>query len=176
MRIISGKFKGRHIIPPKNFSARPTTDFAKESLFNVLNNNVDFGNAHVLDLFSGTGSISYEFISRGALAVTSIEVNNRHASFIRETAKALNMNINIIQMNAFLYLKKTKQQFDIIFCDPPYQLDGILSIPELVFENDLLKKEGWLIMEHSSKINFSETTHFSECRNYGSVHFSFFNV
>ena len=174
MRIISGKLKGRHISPPKNFSARPTTDFAKESLFNVLNNIIDFEQAYILDLFSGTGSISYEFISRGAGFVVAVEVNNKHASFIRDTARDLKLNINIVQMNAFLYIKKTKQQFDVIFCDPPYQLEGINTIPELVFENNLLKQDGWLIIEHSSKINFNDHEHFFETRNYGSVHFSFF--
>ena len=174
MRIISGKNKGRHIVPPKDFSARPTTDIAKESLFNILTNNYDLEEISALDLFSGTGGISYEFISRGAKNVTSVEVKDKHAHFIRETAHKLSMNIKVVQQNAFLFIKKTKQKFDIIFCDPPYQLDGILLIPDLVFEHNLLLPGGCLIVEHSSKQDFSTFNYFTECREYGKVHFSFF--
>lgn len=176
MRIISGKNKGRHIDPGKDFSARPTTDVAKEGLFNILNNHFDFENITVLDLFSGTGSISYEFVSRGVNKITAVEVNYRHASFIRTTAKKLSMNINIVQTNAFLYIKKTKQKFDLIFADPPYQLSDLSLIPDVVFDHNILSDDGWLIVEHSSKHNFSTHKYFKECREYGKVHFSFFVV
>lgn len=174
MRIISGKCKGRHIVPPKNFTIRPTTDFAKEGLFNILNNKICFEDIEVLDLFSGTGSLSYEFSSRGASSVVSVEVNSKHCSFIRETANSLKLNISVVQMNAFLYLKKSKHQFDLIFCDPPYKLEGIAQIPDLIFENDFLLDEGLFVFEHSSHYDFTENPHFIELRKYGSVHFSFF--
>jgi len=174
MRIISGNNRGRTIVPPKFFSARPTTDIAKESLFNILTNLYDFEEISALDLFSGTGSISYEFGSRGVNKVISVEINNKYAEFIRETSKKLSMNIRVIQQNAFLFIKKSKQKFDIIFCDPPYQLDGIEQIPELVFENNLLLPGGCLIVEHSKIQDFSAYKYFTECREYGKLHFSFF--
>ena len=176
MRIISGKNKGRQIDPGKDFSARPTTDVAKEGLFNILNNHFDFENISVLDLFSGTGSISYEFASRGVEKVTSVEVNFRHASFIRNTAQKLSMSIHVVQTNAFLYIKKTKQKFDLIFADPPYQSLDLSSIPDIIFEHNVLSDDGWLILEHSSKHDFSSHQYFKECREYGKVHFSFFVV
>ncbi len=175
MRIVSGINKGRQIIPPKDLKARPTTDFAKESLFNILNNKIDFENISVLDVFSGTGSISYEFASRGAKSVTSVEINFKHVSFIRSEAKKLNMNIKVVQANAFYYLKKTKINFDVIFCDPPYDVEGIEQIPEIVFNNNLLVQDGILILEHSKNYNFSENPNFKDVRQYGSVHFSFFS-
>ncbi len=175
MRIISGINKGRQIIPPKGLKARPTTDFAKESLFNILNNKIDFESISVLDIFSGTGSISYEFASRGAKSVISVEINSKQVSFIRNEAKKLDMNIKVVQANAFYYLKKTKLNFDIIFCDPPYDIKGIDQIPDIVFNNNVLLPEGILILEHSKNYNFSDYTYFKELRQYGSVHFSFFS-
>lgn len=175
MRIISGSHRGRHIEPPKNLKARPTTDFAKTALFNILQNCVNFNDIEVLDLFSGTGSISYEFASRGAKSVISIENNFSNYSFIREMAKKLNFNINVINSNAFSFVQKAKLEFDVIFCDPPYDNENISTLPNLIFENNLLKKDGILIVEHSKKINFSEHSCFKEVRNYGSVHFSFFS-
>ncbi|MBP3482426.1 MAG: RsmD family RNA methyltransferase [Alistipes sp.] len=175
MRIISGKYRGRVIEPPRNLRARPTTDFAKENLFNVLNNIIDYGQTDVLDLFSGTGSISYEFASRGARSVTSVEVNATHHSFIKETARKLGCeNFYAVRANAFLYLKNAVKRFDLIFSDAPYDLEGSEQIIELVFERDLLNDDGVLIFEHSSKKNFSSNEHFWQSRSYGSVNFSFF--
>ena len=175
MRIISGKYRGRTIVPPRNLRARPTTDFAKENLFNVLTNLVDFEECDILDLFSGTGSISYEFASREARSVTSVEVNSVHHNFIRQTAKELKFeNFYAVKANAFLYLKSCSKKFDIIFSDAPYDLEGSAEIISLVFERDLLNDDGFLIFEHSKEQNFSDHPKFLQSRSYGSVQFSFF--
>ncbi|MFI3303976.1 MAG: RsmD family RNA methyltransferase [Rikenellaceae bacterium] len=175
MRIVSGKYKGRLITPPKNLRARPTTDFAKENLFNVLNFIVDFEDCDVLDLFSGTGSISYEFASRGARSVTSVEINSVHHSFIRRTAADLKFeNFYAVKANVFLYLKSCTKQFDIIFSDAPYDLDGSEDVVRLVFEKNLLSEGGLFIFEHSTSLEFSEHPYFWQSRSYGSVQFSFF--
>ena len=175
MRIISGSCGGRMINPPKNLRARPTTDFAKENLFNVLNNMVDFEELDVLDLFSGTGSISYEFASRGARSVTSVEINAVHHNFIRSTAKSFGMdNLYPVKANVFLYLKSCSKQYDLIFSDAPYDLEGSEEVIDLVFERDLLKEEGIFIFEHSKGKDFSSHPKFVRQRSYGSVQFSFF--
>lgn len=175
MRIVSGKYKGRHINPPKNFKARPTTDFAKENLFNILNNNFDFSELAVLDLFSGTGSISYEFASRGCNSVISVESNFKHHIFIKKTIEELSLhNIRAIKSDVFRYVKSCKEKFDIIFADPPYELEEIESIPDFIFEHQILKTEGWLIVEHGDKTNFSKHKGFKETRKYGGVNFSIF--
>lgn len=175
MRIISGKYRGRTIVPPKNLKARPTTDFAKENLFNVLNNMVDYEECDVLDLFSGTGSIAYEFASRGAKSVTSVEVNGVHHAFIKDTARKLGCeNFYAVHANAFLYLKNTAKSFDIIFADAPYDLEGSEQIIELAFGGGHLNDGGLLIFEHSAKHDFSEHPCFMQSRSYGSVNFSFF--
>ena len=175
MRIISGKYRGRTIVPPRNLRARPTTDFAKENLFNVLVNRVEFEELDVLDLFSGTGSISYEFASREARSVTSVEVNSVHHNFIRQTAKELKFeNFFAVKANVFLYLKSCTKQFDLIFSDAPYDLEGREEVINLVFEKNLLREDGFLIFEHSKDKNFSEHPYFWQSRSYGSVQFSFF--
>lgn len=175
MRIISGKFKGRSITPPGNLRARPTTDFAKENLFNILNNTIDFEECEVLDLFSGTGSVSYEFISRGAKSVTSVEVNAVHHNFIKSVAKKLEMdNLYATRANAFLYIKGCKKQFDVIFADPPYDIEGSDKIPDMIFEGGLLADNGILILEHSKNMDFSSHPDYYDMRSYGSVHFAFF--
>ena len=175
MRIISGKYRGRTIVPPRNLRARPTTDFAKENLFNVLTNLVDFEECDILDLFSGTGSISYEFASREARSVTSVEINSVHHNFIRQTAKELKFeNFYAVKANAFLYLKSCSKKFDIIFSDAPYDLEGSEEIVSLVLERDLLKDDGFLIFEHSKELDFSSHPKFWQQRSYGSVQFSFF--
>ncbi len=175
MRIISGKYRGRTIVPPRNLRARPTTDFAKENLFNVLVNLVDFEELDVLDLFSGTGSISYEFASREARSVTSVEVNSVHHNFIRQTAKELKFeNFFAVKANVFLYLKSCTKQFDLIFSDAPYDLEGSEEVIALVFEKNLLREDGFLIFEHSKDKNFSDHPNFWQSRSYGSVQFSFF--
>ncbi len=174
MRIISGSHSGRQIFPDKNFSARPTTDFAKENLFNILTNYIDFEEIRVLDLFSGTGSISYEFASRGAQEIISVEANYKHYAFILKTAKELGFkNMKIYKTDVFIACKKLKgQKFDIIFADPPYNLDKIQEIPATIFDNDLLGENGIAIIEHPERIQFSTHPRFSEHRQYGSVNFS----
>lgn len=175
MRIISGKFKGRAINPPKNLRARPTTDFAKENLFNILTNLVEFDQCDILDLFAGTGSISYEFASRGAKSITSVEINAVHHNFIRTTAKALGAdNIFVVKANVFLYLRSCTKSFDIIFSDAPYDLDGLEQVVSLVLDGDILKQDGIFIFEHSDKYNFENHPLFWQSRSYGSVQFSLF--
>lgn len=175
MRIISGKYKGRAINPPRNLRARPTTDFAKENLFNVLGNLVDFEECDVLDLFAGTGSISYEFASRGVRSVTSVEIKTVHHAFIGRTASELGIdNLYAIKANAFLYLKSATKQFDIIFSDAPYDLDGAEEIIRLVLEQECLTDEGFLVFEHSKGKDYSSHPNFWQQRSYGSVQFSFF--
>ena len=175
MRIISGIYRGRPLNPPRNLRARPTTDFAKENLFNVLTNIVDFEDIDVLDLFSGTGSISYEFASREAHSVTSGEINSVHHNFIRQTARDLKFeNFYAVKANVFLYLKSCTKKFDLIFSDAPYDLEGSDEVIKLVFERDLLKDEGFLIFEHSKDQHFEEHPNFWQTRSYGSVQFTFF--
>ncbi len=175
MRIISGKYRGRIITPPRNLRARPTTDFAKENIFNVLTSIIEIDECDVLDLFAGTGSISYEFASRGARSVTSVEINAVHFNFIRQTAKQLGFeNFYPLKANAFLYLKSCKKQFDIIFSDAPYDLEGSEAIVELVLEGDMLREDGILIFEHSKNQNFSSHKNFWQSRSYGSVNFTLF--
>lgn len=175
MRIISGSCGGRTINPPKNLRARPTTDFAKENLFNVLGNVVDFEGIDVLDLFAGTGSISYEFASRGAASVTSVEINAVHYNFIRATAKSYGLtNIHPVKANVFLYLKSCTKKYDVIFSDAPYDLEGSESVVDMVLEKGLLKEGGIFIFEHSKNKDFSSHPRFSRLRSYGSVQFSIF--
>lgn len=175
MRIISGRYRGRTIVPPRNLRARPTTDFAKENLFNVLSNLVDFEDLDVLDLFSGTGSISYEFASRDAKSVTSVEVNSVHHNFIRQTARDLKFeNFYAVKANVFLYLKSCTKKFDLIFSDAPYDLEGSEEVIRLVFESELLAEDGILIFEHSKDQDVSNMPHYWQTRSYGSVQFSFF--
>lgn len=176
MRIISGQFKGRNIIPPKNLKARPTTDFAKENLFNILNGMIDYEECDVLDLFSGTGSISYEFASRGAASITSVEINRVHWSFISKTMKDLQVeNSFVVNANVFLYLKSCTKQFDVIFSDAPYDLKVSLDVIDLVKEKQLLKPGGILIFEHSDQVKLEDREGFQQHRSYGSVNFSFFS-
>lgn len=175
MRIISGKFKGKRINPPQNIMARPTTDFAKESLFNLLNNRIDIEDADVLDLFSGTGSISLECVSRGAREVIGIELAQRQADFIRKTIAQLNItNYRLLRTDVFRFLDSCKIQFDFIFADPPYDLPTLPTLPQIIFEKGLLKTDGIFVLEHPAKYDFSEHPHFCDHRNYGSVNFTFF--
>lgn len=175
MRIISGTHKGRQLHPPAKEDVRPTTDIAKEALFNIFRNYVDFEDINVLDLFAGTGSISFEFASRGARKVISVEQNARLVKFISETARQLQFsNIQVIRGDVFRSLEFFSTPFDIIFADPPYNMQGIAEIPELIFEKKLLQAEGWLILEHSDAFDFSAHPMFCEVRQYGKVHFSIF--
>ena len=175
MRIVSGRFKGRIFTPPKNIKARPTTDIAKEGLFNIISNYYNFEEITVLDLFSGTGSISFEFASRGCQSVHLVEMDFTHFNFINKVKGELKLDqITPIRHNAFKFLKNCKLQFDIIFADPPYDIQGIEQIPEQVFAHQLLKPNGWLIVEHSKRTDLSSLINYKETRNYGNVHFSFF--
>ncbi len=175
MRIISGKYGGRIIKPPGNFKARPTTDLAKESLFNILSNHWNFNELDILDLFSGTGSVGFEFISRGAASVVMIERNYTHFRFIRKVAQMLPVeNVRIMKADVCKAISKINQHFDIVFADPPYDMPDFESIPGLVFENNLLKPGGWFILEHSSNQDFMNSRGFFDSRKYGSVNFSFF--
>ncbi|MDR1679428.1 MAG: RsmD family RNA methyltransferase [Prevotellaceae bacterium] len=175
MRIVSGTHKGLRLSPPNNITARPTTDFAKESLFNILVNRVDFEKLVALDLFAGTGGISYELASRGCPLVTAVEMNRRHADFIRKTCNALKLDaIHLIQGDVFKFVAACRTQFDLIFADPPYDLSALDSLPDLIFEKELLKPGGVFILEHPARKSFAEHPHFVEHRHYGNVNFSFF--
>lgn len=160
---------------PRNFKARPTTDFAKENLFNVLVNYLDFEDTSALDLFAGTGSISIELVSRGCSRVISVEKDRDHHSFICKVMQELKTDKCIpIRGDAFKFIKGSRQQFDFIFADPPYELQGLETIPNLIFENNLLKEDGLFVLEHGKSDNFEDHPHFVERRIYGSVNFSFF--
>ena len=176
MRIISGSHRGRQIFPDKNFSARPTTDFAKENLFNVLTNYLDIEGIKVLDLFSGTGSISYEFASREASEIIAIELNYKHYAFIKRMAGELGFKqMKIYKTDVFIACKKLKgQKFDIVFADPPYNLERINDIPAAIFDNELLADDGIAVIEHPASADFSTCPRFAEHRSYGSVNFSIF--
>jgi len=174
MRIISGKNRGRQIVAPANLPVRPTTDLGKESLFNILNNYFFFDRVEVLDLFAGTGNITYEFASREALSVTAIDNNSACVDFIRKTINKLGyQNVAIIKNDAFFFISKCKQQYDIIFADPPYDLEGIEQIVESVFTNHLLKPNGWLVIEHCKAHDFTTHPNFYDHRTYGKLNFSF---
>ncbi len=175
MRIVSGKLRGRRIQPPVNLPVRPTTDFAKEGLFNVLNNMVDFESLKVLDLFTGTGSIALEFISRGAVEVTAVDSNNRCIDFIKKTAENFGVsNLKAVRSNCFVFLRHSIAQYDLVFADPPYELAEIKGIPDVVLAAGVLNDDGMFIMEHSSGNSFTDHPNFLEHRQYGSVNFSFF--
>ena len=177
MRIISGVYKGKRLYPGRNFKARPTTDFARENLFNVINNYFDFDDLQVLDLFSGTGIITYEFASRGSRSVDSVEANSRHHAYIQKTVRDLKLDkVSAIRADAFRFLKHTPRKYDLIFADPPYDLKDLDQIPFLIFSRDLMNDGGWFILEHGRAYDFSAYPHFRELRKYGSVHFSIFEI
>jgi len=173
LRIISGKYKGKHFGNIKKLKARPTTDRAKESLFNILNNIIYFEDIKFLDLFSGTGSISYEFASRGCGNITCIDIDYNHIRYIKKTSEELNFDFNIIKTDAFKFLKSAKNKYNLIFADPPFNMENFEDIPILIKENNFLLENGILIIEHSDKFNFSKTIPY-ETRSYGKVCFSFF--
>lgn len=176
MRIISGAFKGKRIMAPKKLPSRPTTDMAKEGLFNILNNHYYFDDCIVLDLFSGTGNISYEFASRGSKQITAVDSNANCIKFIEKTAIELNFDIDPIKSDVFKYLERTKVKADIIFADPPYAMarEDFEKIVNLVFQKELLLEDGKLIIEHSVHTDLSNLKHFTKKRKYGGSVFSFF--
>ena len=175
MRIVSGTHGGRTVTAPKGLPVRPTTDFAKEALFNILQNRYDFETLKVLDLFSGIGNISYEFASRGAKQIIAVDSHYQCCAFIKETNEKLGFkNITVLKSDAFQYLKRCNETFDIIFADPPFDMLTTKEIPSLVFEKTMLNPGGCFILEHSDQLSFAKTEHFLEQRNYSRVNFSIF--
>ncbi len=176
MRVISGIYKRRRFDVPPTFKARPTTDFAKENLFNVLNNYLDFeGGINALDLFSGTGSISLELVSRGCDRVLSIEKDPQHYAFINKVMKEIKAdNWFPVRGDVFRFIERCGETFDFIFADPPYALPNLNEIPDQIFEHQLLKEDGLFVLEHGKNLQFDQHPHFVEHRHYGSVNFSFF--
>ena len=176
MRIISGKYGGRKIHPPSKMPyTRPTTDIAKEGLFNILGNNIQFVGIKTLDIFGGTGSISYELASRGATDLTIIEKDPKMADFIKTTIASLNIdNSRVIKMDVFKFLENCTDQFDFIFAGPPYALRNIDDLPGLIREKDLLLPGGYFVLEHTPANNYEEFPNFKTVRNYGTTLFSFF--
>jgi len=175
VRIICGAYKGRTIDTGHKLAVRPTTDFAKEGLFNILSNRFDLSSFDVLDLFSGSGNIAYEFASRGCRDVHAVEIEPRHATFIRATAEKLGFRqMRVIRDDVFHFLTICKANYNIVFADPPYEMPQINEIPDLVLSRDILKPDGILILEHSKRNDFSGHEHLFDHRNYGNVHFSFF--
>ena len=176
MRIITGIYKGRHFDIPRSFKARPTTDFAKENIFNVLVGYIDFEEATALDLFSGTGSITLELLSRGCSQVVSVELDRDNHRFIQQCVQKLgdDLDVQCIRGDVFRFIKGCHRQFNFIFADPPYALKELPQIPDLVFEHQLLTPEGIFVFEHGKDHDFSAHPHFVEHREYGSVNFSLF--
>jgi 16S rRNA (guanine(966)-N(2))-methyltransferase RsmD len=176
VRIITGKYKGRHFDIPRSFKARPTTDFAKENIFNVLIQYVDFDEATALDLFSGTGSITLELLSRGCQQVVSVELDRDHHRFICDCLAKLDGHNACLPLrgDVFRFIKSCKQQFDFIFADPPYALKELSTLPDLIFDKQLLKPDGLFVLEHGKDNDFAQHPHFVEHRQYGSVNFSLF--
>tara|TARA_A100001011_G_scaffold53654_1_gene52068 strand:- start:951 stop:1487 length:537 start_codon:yes stop_codon:yes gene_type:complete len=176
MRIISGSQKGRRVFAPKKLPIRPTTDRSKEALFNILQHQYDWSSIRVLDLFSGTGSISYEFASRGVTDVFSVDKNSLCIKFIQQTAEKLDLGINTIHIDALKYLSSISIVFDIIFADPPYGIDqqSYFKLVNIIFKKNQLKKNGLLIIEHSEQKNLEAHPKFTQSRKYGSNIFSFF--
>jgi 16S rRNA (guanine(966)-N(2))-methyltransferase RsmD len=175
MRIIAGNLKGRRLNPPANLPVRPTTDMARESLFNILNNYVDYEECTVMDLFSGTGAVAIEFISRGVKEVTAVDINNACTEYIKSEANRLGLrNLHVVRTDVFDLLKRANRKFDIVFADPPYALEELSSLPDLVFEREVLTEDGIFILEHPREYSFEEHPRFWQHRNYGKVNFTFF--
>ena len=175
MRIIAGNLKGRRLNPPANLPVRPTTDMARESLFNILNNYVDYEECTVMDLFSGTGAVAIEFISRGVKEVTAVDINNACTEYIKSEANRLGLrNLHVVRTDVFDLLKRANRKSDIVFADPPYALEELSSLPDLVFEREVLTEDGIFILEHPREYSFEEHPRFWQHRNYGKVNFTFF--
>ena len=178
MRIIRGKYGRRRFDVPQNITARPTTDFARENLFNVLDNIVDFEGCSALDLFAGTGAISFEFLSRGCSRVTSVEKAATQYNFIRRVREMLHEEARhtVVRGDVFRFVEQTTQKYDIIFADPPYDLPDFASVPEAILNSQMLYPDTIVIVEHSRAYDFSHLPHFSQHRAYGSVNFSIFRL
>jgi 16S rRNA (guanine966-N2)-methyltransferase len=176
MRIVGGKFKGRQFNPPKVMPARPTTDFAKEGLFNILTNNFDLENIDFLDLFGGTGSISYEIASRGCTNITAIELDMKLVAFIKKNFEELKLPSTCVvyKNDVFRFMSQTNLKYNLIFAGPPYPLPNLNTIPDCLFANNLLAADGWFILEHNPQHNFDHHANFYKKRNYGTTIFSIF--
>jgi 16S rRNA (guanine(966)-N(2))-methyltransferase RsmD len=174
MRIIGGTHRGKVLHAPKDLPVRPTTDFAKEALFNILHNRIDFYGIQVLDLFSGTGHISMEFASRGAQAITAVDMHFKCVRFIDSTAKELQLNIHAVKSDVFDFLQKSGGNYHVVFADPPYDMPNIADIHANVFTHGHLRAGGVLIIEHGSKTDLSNLAGYEQTRKYGNVRFSFF--
>jgi 16S rRNA (guanine(966)-N(2))-methyltransferase RsmD len=175
MRIISGSLRGKTINPPANYQARPTTDFAKEGLFNILAGMIDFEETVFLDLFSGTGSISYEMASRGCSDIVAVEMNPANAAFISKTAASLGISgMQVVRHNVFDFLGICTKHFDLVFADPPYAIEGLDTLPQKVLGAGFLADDGWFVLEHGADYDFCGEPGFVKEKKYGNVHFSFF--
>lgn len=176
MRIIAGKHKGFRFAPPKKTPARPTTDLAKEGIFNILHNYFDFENCRILDLFSGTGSISYEFASRGCNDITAIEMDKGNIALIQQVTRQLQLPIHIVKQDIFKYIAQPQLPYHLIFADPPYQLPNLHQLPDLILTPQLLLPQAWFVLEHSSQHRFDKHPHFQQSRKYGDTYFSIFEL
>ena len=176
MRIISGQFRGKKFSPPKNLPIRPTTDYAKEGLFNILQNNFDFEECSFLDLYAGSGNISYEFASRGCTDIRSVDSNNNCIRYIQQMFTELKCAGRTTKADVFQFIKRCSTTYDLIYADPPYADTSVLTLPEIIFKNKLLKPNGWLIIEHDRKTKLSDLEWFLEERSYGDVHLSIFSL
>lgn len=177
LRIISGTYKGRRLHPPASLPVRPTTDFAREGLFNIMNRLVDYEEVRVLDLFAGTGMVSFEFYSRGAPSVTAVDIERNCVEFISRTAGELGMKgLAAIRSNVLVFLKQRADQYDVIFADPPYDMTGVNGLPALILDSGKLGEGGLLVLEHSDRYDFRNDPRFLELRKYGRVHFTFFRA
>lgn len=175
MRIIAGNLKGRRLNPPPNLPVRPTTDMARESLFNILNNYIDFADCTVLDLFAGTGAVSFEFVSRGVKEATSVDIDAKCTEYMKaEVARLGVANMRVVRADVFDLLKRANRKFDLVFADPPYALESLPKLPALVLESGLLAESGIFVLEHPRDYTFDDVPHFWQHRSYGKVNFSFF--
>lgn len=175
MRIIGGKLKGIRLQPPANLPVRPTTDMAKEALFNILNNKFDFEACKVLDLFCGTGNLTFEFASRDAESILAVDMDYGCVNWVKTTAKKHNFEqVDVRKGDVFKLLKQMTGSYDLIFADPPYNMPNIPQIPVMVKEQQLLKPEGLLIVEHQSNMKLHNQPGYTETRKYGNSSFSFF--
>ncbi|SFE87122.1 16S rRNA (guanine(966)-N(2))-methyltransferase RsmD [Chitinophaga sp. CF118] len=175
MRIIGGEKGGLHFQPPANMPhTRPTTDLAKEGLFNIIENNLDLTSLKTLDIFGGTGSISYELASRGVTDLTTVEKDPTMAAFITKTAAELDISLKVHRMDVFKYLEQCTEKFNFIFADAPYGMPNIDKLPQIIFERELLEKEGWLVLEHTRNLDFKKFSYYRSERNYGTTIFSIF--
>jgi 16S rRNA (guanine(966)-N(2))-methyltransferase RsmD len=177
MRIIGGKYKGRVIRPPKGLPVRPTTDQAKEGLFNILAHRFELEGARVLDVFAGTGNMSYEFLSRGADSVTAVDRHPKCVQYIQEQFRVLEADRSkALRSDVGRFLGKDTGNYDLVFMDPPYGMEGLLELVETSFRRNLLAEEGWVILEHPSREDYSHSVYFYELRKYGSSSFSIFQA